>query len=321
MNTEPQRILIIRIDRIGDLFTTTPAIKALRLRYPDARIDMVASDGNHIVVRDNPHLDNVYVFHPNKPWRWPLSMLKLRANRYDWVIAFNRRSKTTAVLARATGAPMRAAFHADKTAGKYTHTFPDTGNIHMVDNQLQLAAELGAPSADTSLVFPVRKHAAEQAQMEFPRKQGLKRIGVFIGNAKKQQTRWPADRFQELVQRLLKEREVEIYIIGGPGDEPLFEGFEWNERCLRYPGGSLESLGAFMQTCDLMVTSSTGPMHLAAAVGAPMVSILAEHTYHCWRPLGEQHTNLNSGHPGVDVRGMEVRTVLEAVLQRIDEMG
>lgn len=320
MNTDPRKILLIRIDRIGDLFTTTPAIRALRKRYPDARIDMVASNGNHIVVRNNPDLSNIYVLHPNKLWRWPATMLKLRATGYDWIIGFNRRSKTTGILARCTGSPMRASFHAEKTARFYTFTIQDTGNTHMVDKQLHLVAALDAPAAGKELVFPVSPTLADEVRDNFPASKGTPRIGIFIGNAKKQQTRWPADKFRELVKRLLDARAVEVFIIGGPGDEELFEGFQWSDRCMRYPGGSLEALGAFMKTCDLMVTSSTGPMHLAAAVDAPMVAILAEHTHQCWRPLGDIHTCLNSGHPGVDVRNMDVETVFQAVLKRIDSL-
>ncbi|WP_147820821.1 glycosyltransferase family 9 protein [Salidesulfovibrio onnuriiensis] len=321
MNTDPQKILIVRIDRIGDMFTTTPAIRALREQFPNARIDMAASQGNHTVVHNNPHLDHVYVFHPNKIWSWPMALLKLWATRYDWVISLNAQSSTAAFLARCTGAPMRASYDVKKTKQSYTFTIPDISNEHMVHKQLRLTEALGAPSTDTSQVFPVAESLAAEARKRFPRQDGLRRIGMFIGNAKKVQTRWPAEKFRELATRLLDERKVEVYVIGGPGDAELFEGFAWSARCIRYPGGSLEQLGAFMKTCDLMVTSSTGPMHLAAAVDAPMVAILAEHTYQNWRPLADMHTNLNSGDPGVDVRDMPVETVLDAVLKKLDEMG
>ncbi|GEM_PF-1517983 len=321
MNTTPEKILLIRIDRIGDIFTTTPAIRALRRRFPDARIDLAASDGNHMVVRNNPHLDNIHVFHPKKIWRWPLNIFKLWAGRYDWVIELNGRSKTAAMLAKCTTAPLRASYKVKKTEKFFTFTIPEVTDEHMVDKQLRLMEALGAPSADTSMVYPLSDALLAHASAQFPRKAGLSRIGVFIGNAKKQHTRWPAGKFRELVKRIQEDRPVEAYIIGGPGDEELFEEFEWSDRCIRYPGGSLEALGAFMQTCDLMVTSSTGPMHLAAAVNVPMVTILAEHTYHCWRPLGDMHTNLNSGHCGVNVRDVEVRTVLDAVLEKIDGLN
>lgn len=320
MHNDPEKILVIRIDRIGDMFTSTPALRALRQRFPKARIDLVASSGNHMVVRNNPHVNNVYVFHPNKIWRWPLAFFKLWSRRYDWVIELNGRSKTAAWLAICTQSATRISFRVKKTKSFFTFTTPDISTEHMVNKQLRLTEALGAPSKETSLVFPIPDGLVAKTADTFPRKDNLPRIGVFIGNAKKTQTRWPIEKFRDLVSRLLHERTVETYIIGGPGDEELFEAFEWSDRCIRYPGGNLEALGAFMKTCDLMVTSSTGPMHLAAAVDAPMVAILAEHTYTCWRPLGDMHTNLNSGHPGVDVREMKVETVLQAVLDRVDSL-
>jgi len=315
----PKKILIIRIDRIGDMFSATPAIRALRETYPDARIDLMASDGNAIVVRNNPHIDNLYVFPLKKFWLWPLWFIKLRLTGYDWAIELNGISGTALRLAKATGAKLMASPAHYRRRSEYNVTVKTSDTEHMVEQQLRLTAELGAPSSDTSMVFPVEQSLIDRAHKKYARKDGLRRIGVFIGNAKKTDTRWPEDKFIALTDALLKDDQNEIYIIAGPGDEPLLEGFTFSNRRILYPGGSLEELGAFLNTCDLFVTSSTGPMHLAAACDIPMVAILAQYTYDCWRPLDDTHHIVNSGHKGVDVTSVTMEEALQIVQTSLDK--
>ncbi len=158
------------------------------------------------------------------------------------------------------------------------------------------------------MVFPVQDALLEQARKQFPRLEGKKRVAVFIGNAKKKDTRWPEDRFVALVERMEQRNDTEVYIVAGPGDEVLLAGFTWTDTCLLYPGGSLQELGAFLKTCDL-----SGPMHLAAAVETPMVAILANFTFECWRPLADIHRIVQSGLEGVQVGNVSVQAVYEAV--------
>lgn len=313
----PKKILIIRIDRIGDMFSATPAIRALREAYPEARIDLMASDGNSIVVRNNPHIDNLIVFPLKKFWLWPFYFLKLRLSGYDLVVELNGISGTATRLANATGARIKASPASGKRMPSYTVTVAPNNTEHMIMQQLRLTAELGAPGSGTSMVFPLEKALIDRAEQLYPHKEKTYRIAAFIGNAKKTETRWPEDKFIKLTDELLKDERAEVYIVAGPGDEPLLEGFTFTERCILYPGGSLEELGAFLKTCDVFITSSTGPMHLAAACDIPMVAILAQYTYDCWRPLGDIHTIVNSGHEGVDVNSIEVKEVLQAVQENL----
>ena len=309
----PNKILIIRIDRIGDMLSATPAIRALREACPDARIDLMASSGNAIVVRNNPHIDKLIIFPLKKFWLWPLYFIKLRLTGYDWVVELNGISGTATRLARATGAKIKASPANDKRRKEYNVTITPGGAEHMIHQQLRLAAELGATGNNADMVFPVKEEWTEHALAILPRRKGVRRIGIFIGNAKKTETRWPEDKFVALADQLARDKTIEVCILAGPGDRHLLEGFKWSDNCLLYLDKGLEDLSGFLKTCDLFVTSSTGPMHLAAACDIPMVAILAQYTYDCWRPLDDIHSIVNSGHPGVDVGNVEMNEVLEIV--------
>jgi ADP-heptose:LPS heptosyltransferase len=321
INTEeftPKKILLLRMDRIGDMFCTTPALRAFRRAYPDARIDLVTSPGNRAVVVDNPDIDSLFAFPMRRYWLWPYHFLRLRLRRYDMVVALNAASTTTSRLARFVNARLTAGTWARKTEAYYDLTVRQEEGDHTIDLQLRLAEALGAPSRDRSMVFPVSDALQATARARYPRRKGKQRVAVFIGNAKKMDTRWPEAKFVELTRRIIARGDTEVYIVAGPGDEGLLDGFTWDENCLLYPGGSLAELGAFLKTCALFVTSSSGPMHLAAAVDAPMVAILADYTYQCWRPLSAIHRIVQSGKPGVQVGNVSVDAVNEVVNGMLD---
>lgn len=313
-----RKILLLRMDRIGDMFCTTPALRAFRQAYPDAQIDLVASPGNRAVVQDNPHIDNLFVFPLKKFWLWPFHYLRYKLRGYDMVVALNAQSSSTSRLVSFINPPIKAGTWARKTEKHYDLTARYRDGDHTIDLQLQVAEMLGAPSSDRSMEFPVSDALKQRANQKYPRRDGKKRVAVFIGNAKKIDTRWPEDRFVELVDRVIDRGDTEIYIVAGPGDEGLLDGFSWTKDCVLYPGGSLQELGAFLKTCDLFVTSSSGPMHLAAAVNAPMVAILADYTYTCWRPLDDIHRIVQSGQSGVQVGNVMVEDVYDAVKEMLD---
>ena len=314
-----RKILLLRMDRIGDMFCTTPALRAIRRAYPDARIDLVASPGNAAVVRDNPDVDSVAVFPLKQFWLWPWHFLKYRLRRYDMVVALNGQSRTTARLAKFVNAPVCVGTWYRSTADYFKETVRYEEGEHTIEFQLRVAAALGATELDPAMVFPVDAATRDRMAARFPRRAGKRRVAMFIGNAKKVDTRWPEDRFAELARRLTARGDAEVWVVAGPGDEPLLAPFAWSDDCLRYPGGSLQELAAFLAAGDLFVTSSSGPMHLAAAVNAPMVAILADYTNICWRPLADIHTIVHSGREGVQVGSVGVDEVLAAVEARLGQ--
>ena len=313
-----KKILLLRADRIGDMFCTTPAFRAIREAYPHAQIDLVASAGNRAVAVNNPHIDNLFTFPVKEPWKWPYHFLKYRFAGYDLVVNFNGESGTTSRLAKFINAPRMVGTWSRKTEAYYPETVRIRPGMHTIEFMLAVTEALGAPSNDVSMVFPVEDKLIERAKVKFPQRDGKKRVAVFIGNAKKVDTRWPEDKFVELVDRIILRGDTEVHIVAGPGDEVLLDGFTWSEDCVLYPGGSLQELAAYLKTCDLFVTSSSGPMHLAAAVDAPMVAILADFTFECWRPMAEIHRIVQSGLEGVQVGNVEVNTVVDAVNDMLD---
>lgn len=315
-----KRILCIRVDRIGDMFITTPAFKALRRNCPDARIDVVASVVNAGVLKDNADVDNVYSFNKKSPFAWLRLLSRLLLNRYDLVLAFNGASTSTALLAKLLFHHETYAVSRKNNKFFYTEVFDEPRNIHHVERQLAFLRHLGFSAADVDMCFNISPEVMSKIAARHPRKPDLPRIGIFIGNIKKIRTRWPVEKFAELTDRLLEKR-VELYIVAGSDDIPLLDAFKGrtDERLLYYIGdGSFEESAAFFKTCDLFVTSSSGPMHIAAAVDVPCVSIVFPEGAVGWSPLGERHSIVVSTEYS-DVRDITVDSVLSATLKALSE--
>ncbi len=313
----PTRILLLRVDRVGDMLVTTPALRALRHAYGDARIDLVASDLNRAVVVDNPHIDRLWTLRLRRQWQWPWLLLQLRSQKYDLAVDLNTgHSRTSGMFVRYSGALERVSFK--KTRRKrlqhcFDHTIPLVPGGHHVENQLRMARALGADALDPRLEFIVPQQAHRAVGKRFGPVSGAGRVCVFIGNAKKARTRWPIEKFVALTRALSEIPTLQIVILAGPSDKRLVSAFDelLGANCVLMMSTSLAETGALLQTCRLVVTSSSGPMHLAGAVGTATLSILAGSTYTHWRPLGAGHSVVRAFNDGTDVRSVPVDAVLQ----------
>ena len=314
----PEKILLIRTDRIGDLVTTTPAIRAVRKKFPEAKIDFLASNLNHLALAANPYLDNIYVLHHKHFWTWPLLVHRLRKQKYDAIICFNGFSSKAAFFSAQAGGRQSFGLTKAKYAKYFNHPFTADQHMHATIGNLNFLELIGIPDDGVDMDYFVPAGALSLVDSSYPKPAGSRRIAVFIGNAKKVDTRWPTDKFAELVGRLLagpilKENpNSEIFLIYGPLEEPFLEMFPPHPQLKKFKGNLVE-LGAFLKSCDFLVTSSSGPWHISAAVGTPTIGIISKFNYDCWRPLGESHrfVRLDSGEK--DIRPIPVDAVYKEI--------
>ena len=305
------KILLIRTDRLGDCLAITPAIRAARMYFKDARIDFLASSTNVEAVCTNPHLDTVYVLRQREPLSWPGLLWRLRRQKYDAALCLNSGSFTAALFTWISGAGTSFAF--TEASARFPRCFDHVlfgTEKHATRSGLAFLNRLGIPSAGEALEFAIPESAGKNAALRFPRS-GRKRLAVFIGNARKIHSRWPAEKFALLTESLLaKHEDLEIFLLCGRDELPLLVHFTPHER-LATVNESLADTAAFLATCDALLTSSSGPWHLAAAVGTPTLGIISRHNYDFWRPLeGSHHFVVSEDN---DMRAVEIEPVLNMV--------
>jgi ADP-heptose:LPS heptosyltransferase len=315
----PRRVLLLRLERIGDLLMTLGAIRAVRQLVPGAEIDLVVGSWNEEIARLVPEVTRVETL--DLPWlargasRHSPQVLAGRAaswrsRRYDLAINFEGDIRTHALM-RIGGASRRVGFAHAGGRPLLTDVVAHDAGRHVADNSLALverAFDLPAgtlPRASTPEGAPLwRLHPPEEARgaaravvrqltgsgaaFEAP----WLAVHAAAGRLVKQ---WPVDRFADAAATLAHRTGATVIITGGPGDRDVVAGMQARLETSGVPSVraegtlSLVVFAALLAQCRLLLTADTGPMHLAAAVETPVVAVFGPSMPWRYGPLVEPH--------------------------------
>lgn len=288
-------ILIVRLGALGDIVHALPAAAALRAAFPRARIDWLV-DGRHREILDLvPVIDRRIVLGETdtsrrqtaaleRPsWRRVLATIgRLRRERYDVAIDLQGLLKS-AILARASGAGRVVGFaapHLRERAARslYTETHDPLAVravTHVIERNLALVEALGVPTGPPH--FPIESPSS-QATPAIRARLGLTahgRFAVINPGAAWPNKRWPPDRLGMLAQGIRERHGLPSAVLWGPTEEPLARevAAQSGGAAEIAPATTVADLVALMTDASLVVSGDTGPLHIAAAVGAPIVGI------------------------------------------------
>ena len=335
-------ILVVRPDNIGDLVCTTPLLSALRQRYPAAWIGALVNSYNAAVLERNPDLDEAVVYRKLKHLdagesalgalvAWIGSLARLRARRLDCVII-----ATTGFIPRTLHfarllAPRQVIGFSDgsRAARRIDLSVPlsQVGALHEVERVFVLAAHLGIEEPIPPMCVVPDPAELRRAATAFASVPAKLKIAVQISSRRPAQ-RWPTERFAALIERLHAERDAACMLLWSPGppDHPRHPGdddkaehishlLRGKAPLIKYDAGPLQGLVGALAACDAVVTSDGGAMHLAAALGKPIVAFFGDMPPERWRPWGVPHRVLRSASGKVaDLSVDEVMSALDALL-------
>jgi ADP-heptose:LPS heptosyltransferase len=324
----PKRVLIVRPhDQLGDFLLSTPAIDALRNRFPDARLGILVKDYFADAVANHPALDSVLVFYP-KISGWTRERLcrfgRALFHRWDFAVILSSESHslTSDVLAVLSGAKIilgseRFVFPGCMRNFLYNLSAPDSGRQrHQTERNLDIIAFINGKTPDLREKVYVSQseklRLAAELKKRLP-KQGQSIVGLHIG-ANKAPNRWPAEHFAELANRIHSTLNANVLLFWGPREADLAEQFmqRVSFEPVRMPPSTLRNLSVHFSLCDAAVCNDTGIMHLCAAVGTPLVALFGPIDPTFWKPIGKQI---------VAVRGPENKTEnirVEDVFQKLN---
>jgi heptosyltransferase I len=329
-----RKILLIKLSAVGDVLHAFPVLNKLRKRYPVAQIDWLVSSSIAEFLSPHPAINNVIEFAREewpKPWRLtPLAKsarlaARLRGTGYDLVLDLQGQLRS-GLFARATGAPVRIGFgkpvarrwdelsrklpdetrkHAWQGAREggwlaYTHTIPlPTLEVHAVDRYLAVGPMLGLDDGAADFSFPIPREATDRidALLHYYDIADSKLVAMAPGTVWETK-QWRRDGFAEVAQHFLQ-KGLALTLIGAPRERALCE-----EVAALAPGAinlagetTLPELAALVRHASLCVTNDSGPMHLAVALGRPVVSIFGP-TYPVWAgPYRRADAVLQAGIP------------------------
>ena len=292
---EPLRILLVRLRLIGDVVFTTPAIGALRRRFPDAHLTYLVEAPAEPVVTHHPDLNAIVVLERPRGLarlRYDVQLAaRLRAERFDIVIDFHGGPRS-GFLTWATGARQRIGYDLPGRRWCYTTRLPWTRSLvpprHSVLNQWDLLTPLGIAAADrardpvTMTIDPAaaaRVHARLSAAGVAP---GAPLIVMHV-SAGNPFRRWPAASFATVAAELAREdMQRRVIVTSGPSEAAAAEAVAQQARLLAGDAGGgivrtgefdLAELRALVGRAALYIGGDSGPLHVAATTHTPVVAL------------------------------------------------
>lgn len=298
-----RKILIVKPSSLGDIIHSLPVLYALKKRYPSADIHWVIAKGFEGILEGHPLIRKLWVIDKDT-WKRvrrvhsSVSEIRrlaagLRNERYDCVVDLQGLLRS-AVIAKLTGSQLRIGF-SDAREGAwifYNRTVTGGKDIHAVDRYLKIAAALGCDITDVRFPLPPPKPPAE---VPVP---GLipGMYVVMAPGARGAPKRWPAGRFGEVAAAL----PLRTIVIGSRGDAALGREVEAASggKALSIAGKTgLPALVEVIRQSSLMVCNDTGPMHIAAALGVPVVALFGPTNPAQTGPYGTLQRVIRAGSP------------------------
>ncbi len=280
MAGDPTRILIIKPSSLGDVTHTLPVLGLLRRRYPSAHIAWMVAPACAGLIESHPALNEIILFDRHRfgaAWRNPaaaIDLLRLHRDllehRFDMVIDLQGLFRS-GWLCRQTRAPIRIGFASAREGAWmfYTHQVPiGTMDQHAVDRYLQLARTAACDTTPIEFEFAVSE--GDRRHVDTLVAPGT-RYAVLMPGANWLTKRWPAERFGALVEPLRERFGLASVVAGGKDAAELASAIPGavNLSCRT----NLKQLVALLERAELVIANDSGPMHIAAALGRPLVAI------------------------------------------------
>jgi heptosyltransferase-2 len=304
----PRNILVRAPNWIGDAVMCEPAIRGLRDLFPDAELTMLAKPAVAELFVAHPGLTCVLVYdgqgaHAGLSGKWSLAGM-LRRKRFDMAVLFQNAFEA-AFLAWLAGIPRRYGYVTDGRVMFLTEPIavPDGPvPMHQVEYYWNLLRPLGLAgnpplptvfvSEDEDRMVDVRLASTGVAPSDLI-------IGINPGSTYGSAKRWLPERFADVVKRLARRLEtvegtsVAVVVLGAKGEESLGKKVadQVGERSVVLSGATtIRELMAVVKRCCLLITNDTGPMHIAAALGVPVVAVFGPTDWHTTAPYGQERS-------------------------------
>lgn len=305
---DPRNILVIDFGQLGDVVLSLPALGAIRKRFPRAKITVAVGKPGAQVVALSRFADETLVvdrvglrdgFKPLSVFRIFKIVKEVRAKQFDFVIDLHSLSETN-LLGFLSGAPKRLYSRRPGRSLDYLANFhprppieTDHRTRHLIDRYLDVLIPLEIKDADRSPTLktqPSDVAAIERTLMKAKAESGAPLVGLFPG-AGHPSRRWPLEQFASLADHLIRNDQVKVLVFLGPEEREFARDIrqQFPPSIIILDQLTIPQLAAAQARLAAFVSNDTGPMHIAAAVGTPVVLLLDKRAPESYLPQGDHH--------------------------------
>lgn len=282
-------ILIVRLSALGDIVHALPVLSSLRRALPESNIDWLVEENYAAILSIASGIRRRVIVRATRSFESPDSISfagalgyvqaisYLRAQRYDAALDLQGLIKS-AMWARLSGAVRvigfdRASLREPQAAALYTETVKPQEAAHVIGKNLSILSALNAPAG--AIDIPLAPQATPDTRTAIETIGGAKRYVVINPGAAWPNKRWPADRFGALAAAVQQRTGLRSLVTWGPAERDLADAVvaASSGAAAAAPATSVSDLGALMRDAALVVAGDTGPLHIGAAMGTPLVGL------------------------------------------------
>jgi lipopolysaccharide heptosyltransferase II len=293
-----KKILIIRTDRLGDVILSTPVIENLRIAYPDAHIAFMCRPYTKEVLEGNPFLDETIVYDKYGKQKSFLSTVKfalnLRKEKFDCVLILHPTNRVH-IISFLAAIPVRIGWRSNG-ALLLTKKVPyqkHEGKKHESEYALDIVRALGVAITSRNTFFPVPSQAKIKVE-SLLNDYNVRRSDILIivhPSASCVSKRWPINSFSLMIHQIQKNISCHVAVIATESEKDICEKIISENNTIDFRGKlNIVETGALIERGDLFISNDSGPVHIAASLGRPVISIFGRNdpglSPRRWRPLG-----------------------------------
>lgn len=292
------RILIIKLRGIGDVVLSTIVLKSLKQKFPDSKIDYLTEKPSNFLLEPLEEVSEIKIFKKKNLSDRLKTFLEIRNNKYDLVFDFYS-NPGTAQITFFSGARYRAGFPYKGRKYAYNLFGPvERNKFHSADLHIEFLKKIGIePVSSPCLQYGIYQSELDSA-LEFKFKLNLehKKLVGLSPSGGWQSKKAPAEVFINAAKALLTiETDVHFLIHWGPGDEDDANKIYNNlkDSATLAPPTSIREMGAYLKICDAVLANDSGPMHIAAAVNAPVLGLFGPTSPALQGPYGKSNSYIH----------------------------
>ena len=288
-------ILLIQLKRIGDLILTTPAIAALREKFPDARISLVVSPAVEGLLPAIPGVDKVFVVRGKADDA--LDWIALAWGKFDYCLDFTRNDRSSFLTLLSRARKRITSDHPNlrtKIRARSYNEFVESPVrfLHTVDYHLALLKPLGIDDASRAIRLDLPDSTVEKAEQLLKAAEAGDEFMILHPGSARAEKFWEVDRWAEVIDHCVHERQITCVLTGGRSsmERAQIATIKSSSRSevIDFSGKTdLLTLAALVRRARLLITVDSAPMHFAAAWGTPQVVLFGPTNPFHWHPRSE----------------------------------
>jgi 3-deoxy-D-manno-octulosonic-acid transferase/heptosyltransferase-1 len=306
-------ILIVKLSAIGDVIHTLPSLAELRRLYPDAHITWVVEEAAADLIIGHPHLDEVIISR-RKSWIKDIKagkvaatlreartfVRRIRSHRYDLVIDFHGLLKSAVVVFLSGGRRKLGYDSWQELSGLFLNEkIPEDMTKHAVDRYLDFLRYLGAQINDVEFVLPLTDETKKEAKRLLDQHHLSEKNYIAVNPIAYWETKlWDNAKFARLADQIKEELKLDVIFTGSNRTDAADILSRMTKEGINLGGKtSLPILAEIYKSARAVITTDSGPMHLAAAVGTPVIALFGPTDPARTGPYGKGHTVIRTNLP------------------------